>query len=299
MYSCVALITAGTSASTLQRDRRSCTLISSINCRGPALNSGRVESQRGGRNKCSSPRLLQNLHFASPVSEKLCSSKSRKDQDREWCCLPDTSEVIIEDLTPDPNLLISFHVSLSGFCPLWEQISGGHKGPGDKITLILSVGTAVRGEHRPISSQVLWEPRWCEITFQWHQRPTSPRRNWGLWITHSSVKGHRGRVKTSRASHRSPFICFQPNALLLRPLCLVVCHLVLCWRNAIFFQSKERRGDYHGRFVAVEGGWGWGGGRGGGCGLRRRMIGCFQEWFVWKTTEAAGTWSAMSSPEML
>lgn len=32
--------------------------------------------------------------------------------------------------------------------------------------------------------------------------------------------------------------------------------------------------------------------RGGGCGWKRRMIGCFQKWFVWKTTEAARTWDS-------
>lgn len=32
--------------------------------------------------------------------------------------------------------------------------------------------------------------------------------------------------------------------------------------------------------------------RGGGCGWKMRMIGCFQKWFVWKTTKAACTWDS-------
>lgn len=80
--------------------------------------------------------------------------------------------------------------------------------------------------------------------------------------------------------HPSP-ICFLQNAFLLRLVCVVVCHLVLCWWNAIVLWNRERWGDYHGLFVMVGmGGW------------KRRMIGCFQKWFVWKTTEAACTWDS-------
>ncbi len=61
-------------------------------------------------------------------------------------------------------------------------------------------------------------------------------------------KGHLGQVKTSR---RPPSVCFVANTLLLRLLCAVVCHLVLCWWNAIVLRNRKRGSDYHELFVTV------------------------------------------------
>lgn len=78
-------------------------------------------------------------------------------------------------------------------------------------------------------------------------------------------KGHLGQVKTSQppSSTSTPLIRFLPNALLLRLLCVVVCHLVLCWWNAIVLRNRERGGDYHGLFVTVGIGEADVGGKGG------------------------------------
>lgn len=70
-------------------------------------------------------------------------------------------------------------------------------------------------------------------------------------VNHTPIwgKGHLGQVKTSQPP--PPPFRFLPSALLLRLLCAVVCHLVLCWWNAIVLWNRKRGGDYHGLFVTV------------------------------------------------
>lgn len=153
-------------------------------------------------------------------------------------------------------------------------------GPGNNITLIRL--SEPRSEtHQPAPRR---SPRAEMVWDCFSVAPAAYFSLWsgcGLWITHPSAERSpwTGEDKSTPPYTTTTFICLLPNTLLLWLLRVVVCHLVLRWWNAIVLQKTGRL-----PWVVFHGGK-----RVGECGWKKRMIGCFQKWFVWKTTEVPET----------
>lgn len=114
-------------------------------------------------------------------------------------------------------------------------------------------------------------------------RPVSHWNRCGLWITHPSMKGHLGQVKTSQP----PTLPVPSSAFYLTHCCSGSSGRSFVIRfSAGEMQSSSERGKEEVITMGCLSWWEWG----SGCGWKTRMIGCFWKWFVWKTTEAACTW---------